>query len=579
MARIETSKKTKSTLYIYFGLLLAFILIVTSLIVLLFPFPSNEKTTYTNMKYPIVTNGEIYMDEAIYENGTVYFPLSYIQDTLDDGLLIDDKTKSIILTTSSKVYQIPVDSLTYYANEESLVIDYPIYKKIGSIPYISIDPFQLHYQVQYQFNQETGITVVRKTGETVLTGRVKEEQKEPHLLVRSEATLTSPFVDSLQANETVFIEDDLKDYYYIRKDNGNAGYVKKNIVVINEPITLDIENPDKTYVGVQAPTLPINLTWEAVYTKNPDTNKLPELTGVNVISPTWFSLKNNEGDLNNLGSTDFSKWAKSRNYEVWGLFSNDFDPDKTHEAFKDFETRKKIIQQLLEYSAMYQLDGINIDIENVYEEDGYLVTQFVKEATPYLHDAGLVVSMDVTFISDNSTWSKFYDREKLISVVDYMIVMAYDEHWSKSPIAGSVASLPWVESNLQRMLEIVPNNKLVLGVPLYTRLWKETEIEGGKIEVTSSAYRMADIEQWMVEHNVTPIYDDASGQNYVEYHNGEERATYKVWLEDEQSLQKRIDLFHKYELAGVASWSRYFANERAWTTISQSIEETEVVNK
>ncbi|MFT4416018.1 glycosyl hydrolase family 18 protein [Fredinandcohnia humi] len=578
MAQIERSKSTNSNIFIIIGLAFSFLLISSSLVVFLYPFPSKEKISYSTLKNPIVTNSEIYKEDALIEDGIVYFPLSYIQETIDDSIIIDESSKSIILTTRDKVYQMPSESLTYFVNEEPHQLEFPIYKIENDIPYISIDPFQGLYQIEYEFISETGITVVRINGETIQTAFVKGEQKESHLFLRSEPTLTSPYAEGLEAEDLVYIEDEQEDYYYVRKENGIAGYVKKNILKGKETSKLEIAKIQENSTPIQVPSMPVNLTWEAVYTKNPDTSKIPEMPGVNVVSPTWFSLKNKEGDIENLGSTAYINWAKAKNYQVWGLFSNDFDPDKTHEAFKDFETRKKMIRQLLEYSGMYQLDGINLDIENVYEEDGPLVTQFVKEATPFFHEAGLVVSMDVTFISSSGNWSKFYEREKLAEVVDYMIVMAYDEHWGTSPVAGSVASLPWVEGNLQDILELVPNDKLILGVPLYTRLWKEADTAGGNIEVSSKAYSMEAIQEWIKARNLVPVLDEASGQNYVEYRDENEKTTYKVWLEDELSIKKRIQLIHNYDLAGVASWSRFFADETAWTSISTSIGDSKAVN-
>ncbi len=137
------------------------------------------------------------------------------------------------------------------------------------------------------------------------------------------------------------------------------------------------------------------------------------------------------GPIQNLASVDYVKWAKQKGYQVWGLFSNNFDPDLTHAVLNDFETRQNLIRQLLYYSQMYELNGYNIDFENVRMEDGPLLTQFIREATPYFHEAGLYVSVDVTFISSSGNWSQFYEREKLSEIVDYIVVMAYDEHWAK----------------------------------------------------------------------------------------------------------------------------------------------------
>jgi spore germination protein YaaH len=172
------------------------------------------------------------------------------------------------------------------------------------------------------------------------------------------------------------------------------------------------------------------------------------------------------------------------------------------------------------------------------------------------------VSMDITFITTGN-WSAFYERDKLAETVDYLVVMAYDEHWATSRKAGSVASFPWVEQNLQKLLEVVPNRKLILGVPLYARLWEEKETG----ELSSKALSMAEVKEWLTAHHVTPKYDEISGQNYAEYYDAATKSTYRIWLEDELSLRKRADLALKYDLKGVASWSRYFADETAWLAL------------
>jgi spore germination protein YaaH len=241
----------------------------------------------------------------------------------------------------------------------------------------------------------------------------------------------------------------------------------------------------------------------------------------------------------------------------------------THEAFKDFETRQTIIRQLLQYSQMYQLQGINFDIENVKPEDGPIVTQFVRESAPYLHQAGLSVSMDITFAAgENNNWSSFYQRKELSQLTDYLIVMAYDEHTGKSTGAGSVASLPWVEQNLQKLLKEVPNQKLILGVPLYTRLWKDQQNADGSTELTAKALPMDKVKQWLTEKGVKPVYDDATGQNYAEYYAADEKATYKIWIEDDTSLNKRAKLAADYKLAGIGTWSRFFGDSTAWTALN-----------
>ena len=564
MSRVEYYKsKSPRKLWVISGLLLSFLFIISSILLFLYPFASAEKKAYFEGENPVLFNGK-QEGNAIVEGESVYLPLSFLKKYFDDSLTFDEKSNSIILTTKNKVVQMPSESLTYFVNEQPVQLHFSIFKEKDNEMYLAVEPLLTYYPIEFSLLDESGAIWIRKDGEKIQNGVVVSKKiHEDKLKLRWEPSLKSPYTAEVKQEEELYIEGEREDYFFVRKENGLAGYLKKNYVTKNkiETVVTQHEVPKTVVPQIDGP---IQLTWEAVYTKNPDTSKIPTMPGVNVISPTWFELADAEGSIKNLGSNDFVNWAQKQGYQVWGLFSNAFDPNLTHEAFKNFETRKKMIRQLLHFSKIYQLNGINLDIENVNEVDGPLITQFVREAVPYLHEAGLVVSMDITFISTSGNWSAFYEREKLSELVDYLVVMAYDEHWGTSPKEGSVASLPWVERNLQRLLEVVPNERLILGVPLYARLW-EVKDNG---EVSSKALSMGKVKEWLAKNELTPVYDEVSGQNYAEIYNEKEKATYKIWLEDELSLEKRRDLAKKYQLAGVASWSRYFADETAWTALS-----------
>lgn len=548
--------------------MIAILMIASSILFLLYPFASNERSTYFTEKNPILFEGT-QKGNALLEGGSIFLPLTFMQEHIDNSIIFDEKSKSIIITTTDKVIQMPTDSLTFFINQKPVDLQVsPIISKEGQI-FVAIDPLLSYYPIQYSLLEDTGAVWVQKNGDHYIQGEITAEDVHPEKLrLRTESSLNSPYTAEMSKQETVMIEAEEQDYYLVRKENGLSGYINKKYVKKNKEVTITISQKNEI---LEIPKIngPIQLTWEAVYTKNPDHTQIPDMLGLNVVSPSWFALIGNDGSISNLASLEYSKWAQSKGYQVWGLFSNSFDPVLTHEALKDFETRQKIIVQLLHFSQMYQLQGINFDIENVKQEDGPLVTQFMREATPYLHEAGLGVSMDITFYAgENNNWSSFYERSKLAGIVDYLIIMAYDEHSGSSPVAGSVSSLPWVEKNLQNLLNEVPKEKLILGVPLYTRLWKEQQKEDGTTEVSSQALSMTKVKEWLAEKGLQPVYDEESGQNYVEYYAEVEKATYKVWIEDELSLSKRANLASTYQLAGVAAWSRNFGDQTAWTAIN-----------
>lgn len=566
MARIIHHKKNNTTRWIIGGLIFALFLAITSIFLILYPFASRVKEAYFKGEYPILFNGN-QMGNALIDGKTLYVPLKFMKENIDSQLFYDEKSKSVIITTKDKVIQMPAESLTYFVNQKPVKLQIsPILSKEGQV-FIALDSILPFYPIQYEKLKDSGAIWIQRNGDSFRSGSIASGDENPEKLrLRVKPEWQSPYTAETKKHETVHIEDEKKDFYFVRKENGIGGYIRKEFVKPSQQVKI-VVNRQQEKIHKPALKAPIQLTWEAVYSRNPDFESIPPMPGINVVSPTWFSLTGADGTIKNLASLEYSKLAKKKGYHVWALFSNGFDPELTHDALKDYETRQKIIVQLLHFTQMYQLEGINFDIENVNPEDGPLVTQLMREATPYLHEAGQTVSMDITFAAENSNWSTFYERKKLAQIADYLIVMAYDEHWGKTSGSGSVASLPWVESNLKNLLAEVPNERLILGVPLFARLWKEVIQEDGSTEITTKAFSMEKVKEWLAEHSLTPVYNPDSGQNYAEYYSPDEKATYRIWIEDGTSLSKRANLVNTYKLAGIASWSRYFADQSAWTAL------------
>jgi spore germination protein YaaH len=541
------------------------------------PYPDPMLVEGQGTKYPLIYNGSLMSGHVIVESDEFYLPFEMVKNEIDPYLFYDQEAQAVILTTSDQVITLDNSHLTDELSNESVELQFPV-KEVEGVIYVPYSPFKKIYPYEVTLNEPSNVVELVSFQKPTLYGEIvlplpEEQGQEPvKAYVRTDHTDQAPYVQSLDNGAKITIHREKDAWYYIQTSDGYLGYVPKKEVVLGDIRTQPWEKPAKTFTPWNPIGDKINLTWEAVYNRTPNPSTITPPPGVNVVSPTWFHLQDEEGTLNNLADKRYVDWAHKHGYKVWALVTNDFNPDLTHEVLSSYAKRKNVIMQLLYFAEIYELDGINIDFENVYLKDKENLVQFMRELTPYLHEQGLVVSIDVTIKSLSEMWSLFLDRKALGEVVDYMMVMTYDEHWGTSPIAGSVASIPWVENGLKGILEEVPNEKVLLGVPFYTRLWKEETDEQGEIKVSSKAYSMVGIEEWLEEYNVSLVYDEKSGQRYGEYYDATDDDTYKVWLEDELSMSKRIDLVHKYDLAGVASWRRGFEKPAIWEVIQSGLE-------
>ena len=315
------------------------------------------------------------------------------------------------------------------------------------------------------------------------------------------------------------------------------------------------------------PVSRVNLVWQPTFEAENNLSALPVQPGVNTASPCWFSIVNEAGLIKSDVDETYIAAAKARGYRLWPLIDSGFDADRMHELLNNDTARHYVVQQLLFYTERYGFDGINLDFENIYDEDRDQLTLFVREITMALRAEGKTVSIDVTVPSTTPNWSPCYDREALAQIVDYVMLMAYDEHWRTSPVSGSVASLGWVENGIiATMQQQVPPEKLVLGIPLYMRLW--TECQG---KVSARTLTMPAAQALIKEKGLSPQWQADQGQYYFEYNEAGRR--YRVWQEDERSLASKVALVKKYNLAGIASWRKGFESPEVWPVLAAGMAE------
>ncbi|MBN2897182.1 MAG: hypothetical protein JXO44_00295 [Clostridia bacterium] len=375
-------------------------------------------------------------------------------------------------------------------------------------------------------------------------------------------------MQKMKAGNQLFVGAALDGWTEVITDQLIHGYVQSSAL-----------GDSKRYESILEPKLafeysdePINLTWEAVYSKNPNVDNIPVMPGLNVVSPTWMHLEDEAGTINKkLISTGYTKWAHGRGYEVWPLISNEFKPERTSAFLSSASARKIFIDDLLQTSLEYGFDGINIDFENVAVEDKEALSHFVAELSQTLRQHHITVSMDVTVMGGSDNWSKCYDRAVLGRYVDYLMVMAYDQYWAASPISGPVAAYDWVASKTDEILEIVPAHKVVLGMPTYMRIWREipSQEKANTMVTNSETLSMNRLSKLMEETDYNLIWDGIGQHYYIGYI--EENVLTKIWVENGDSIRSKTAYARRSGLAGVATWRRGFETQDIWGIIEEEL--------
>ena len=354
----------------------------------------------------------------------------------------------------------------------------------------------------------------------------------------------------------------MENWDQVATDDGYIGYIDKKKVGEAEKTKFErsFNREQYSYLTMDSK---VNMVWHQVTSTDANAyfaDATANMTGVNVISPTWFYLTDTSGNIASIASADYVSQAHEKGLQVWGLIDNFTQEVSTTETLSSTAARQNIISQLIQAAQDVGMDGINVDFESLSEDVGTHFLEFLRELSIECHKNNLVLSVDNPVPED---FTSHYDRAEQGRVVDYVIIMGYDEHYVGSE-AGSVASLPWVEQGIQDTLKEVPAKRVINAIPFYTRLWRTT---GGN--VTSEAIGMDQAQQTIADNNVETYWDKTTSQNYGKYDI--DNSTYQIWLEDAQSVAEKVKLVSKYDLAGVSAWKLGFENNGIWQVISDNL--------
>lgn len=502
---------------------------------------------------------DLKQDVFVDENGVIYIAKEDIENFFDNYIYYDEKYNQIITGSSTKIANMVVGENSATVNSAEVKLKSPVIEKENKY-FIPFSELKSVYNVDIEYINNR--VVVDSLDRKYQIATVAKD-----ISIKSKPTSLSRTVDKIKAGDAVVIsnrKDDLvkSGWKKIRTSNGSLGYVKEDNLGKINTIRDDMVETSKVEGKV-------SLAWEYFSDYGSAPERSGAMDGVNVVSPTFFRLEQlGKGNVKeNVGTAgiNYINWAHNNGLKVWAMISNESMLDTTSEIMNDYKLRNKLINNIVNLVVKYNLDGINIDFENMYMEDKAMFNRFLIELEPRLNEMGKVLTVDVTAPDGSETWSMCFDRNTISKVADYIIFMAYDQYGASSNKEGTTAGCDWVEANITKFLgqEGVNPDKLVLAVPFYTRLWKEAN---GK--VSSETVDLKDVDK-VIPANVEKRWNDNLKQYYIEYtQNG---AVYKMWIEDLKSISAKLDLINKYKLAGAAYWEKDRESPEVWDIVKEKL--------
>ena len=506
----------------------------------------------------LIQNGELLEEQAVLIGGEPYAAYTYVESQLNSCFYWDEETKGILLTTSGGVQTLlPGDAAVAKTPGGQPAVQ----QESDGTVYISLDVVKEYTDLDYAYYSDPNRVVIRNEWDGVEQATVQSDTAQ----VRQKGGIKSLILADVQKGDTLLYLENLDNWCKVMTADAIPATSRQRISPSRRPIEARTAKKD-SYERITRDHK-INLVWhQSTSTESNDAmaEMTAEMTGVNVISPTWFSVTDETGTISSLASADYVKLAHEAGREVWGLidnFNEAFD-ETTDLAYAS--VRSRIIEQLLAEAASCGMDGINVDFENLKEAGIPHYLQFLRELTSAAHAQNLVVSVDTPV---PQAYTMYYQRGEQARFVDYMIVMAYDEHFAGSEEAGSVSSLPFVQQAVEEMTRVMPADQVICGIPFYTRVWTE---KFGQSAITSEVLGMDGAKNYAKENQMTETWDASLGQNVATVETSD--ARYTIWMEDEQSMEEKLKVIQSADLAGVAEWKLGFECADVWSLISEYIE-------
>ena len=505
----------------------------------------------------IVLQNEHIETKAKLFQGVYYLEFRSMQELLNDRFYHDEAEELLLYTTPTEIIRTEVGSSVYTIGEETVETDYQISFYEDEKLYVALDYVRNYTNFSYEPYLEPNRMQLTTQWPETTTAVVKKKTQ-----IRYRGGVKSEILREMEKGETVTVLEEMDKWTKVKTSDAFIGYVPNSVLKDYQTFVPDVElnyvEPEYTSITRD---YKINMGWHQVMSEAANATlegAVKANSNMNVISPTWFSIKSTQGDLRCIATQDYVDKAHGMGMEVWALIDN-FDKDvSTFQTLSRTTSRTNLIRNLMTEVLRYDIDGINVDFEEVSYDAGEPFVQFLRELSIECRKEGIVLSVD-NYVPREYT--AHYNRKEQGIVADYVVIMGYDEHWGSGGAAGSVASVGFVEDGIVQTLEDVPANKVINGVPFYTRVWKT---KGDT--VTSEAVDMKTAWNFINNNGVTMTWNATAGQNYGEVQIGD--TLYQIWMEDKDSMEAKLAVMKKYNIGGIAAWKLGYETSDIWDMIA-----------
>ena len=508
---------------------------------------------------PIILQDERIEEHARLWDDVCYFDFATVHKYFNDRFYEDKKEGLLLYALPDKIVSTEIGTQSVTVGADSSERDYVIARYEGDVLYVAADFVREYANFAYTlYTAPNHMQIYTEWNERQTAVITKSTQ------VRYQGGIKSDILTDVSEGDKVIVLEEMETWTKVKTEDAFIGYVENKRL---SEKTTETPVPVTDYVEPvyesNTRDYKINLAWHAVASAAGNDTLSEVMAGtknINVVSPTWFALSDNEGNFTSNATANYVTQAHNMGAEVWALVDNFTNQDvDTYEVLAGTSTRSHLIDGLINAALEYGLDGINIDFENISLDAGEPFVEFIRELSIPCREHGIVLSVD-NYVPMGYT--NHYNRKEQGIVADYVIIMGYDEHYNGSATAGSVASIGFVEKGIADTVAEVPARKVINAIPFYTRIW---ETNGNSVSNQTVGMELA--QQYIANHNITTVWDEETCQNYGEYQSGD--SYYQVWLEDADSIRVKLNVMDNYNIAGVAEWRLGFEVNSIWDVIEE----------